>query len=104
MQRVLSGAMVAQGAVVYFVLLHCHSCRSQPLNALVASFQKGHFRQFIDCTHTASSVSMLHLSLKKETLVTKTHLKMCLCRKTSMDIIMFIRHYLLIQNQQPWES
>lgn len=76
------------------LVLRCHSCTSRPANASVAPLQKGRFREFIDFAYTASCVKMLRPSLKKENLFSQTHLKICLCRKTCMDIIIFKKAYL----------
>lgn len=58
-----------------FLLSCCHSCKSQPRTISVASFQMGHFHEFIDYTYTASCVKMLRSSLCKETSLMRTHFK-----------------------------
>lgn len=77
-------------------LLDCHSCKGQPASAWVASFQKGHFPEFIDCTYTASGVKILRSCLRKRTSLMQTHFKICLYRRTSLDIMILIKGCLCV--------
>lgn len=60
-----------------FLLLLCHSCRSQPRNASAAGFQKPLFMSLLTTLRQLSGIEMLHSSLRKETSFTQTHFKMC---------------------------
>lgn len=60
-----------------FLLLLCHSCRSQPRNASAACFQKPLFMSLLTTLRQLSGIKMLHSSLRKDTSFTQTHFKMC---------------------------
>lgn len=95
MRRVHAGGG-GQGGSPASQLLDCHSRKGQPASAWVASFQKGHFPEFIDCTYTASGVKILRSCLRKRTSLMQTHFKICLYRRTSLDIMILIKGCLCV--------